>query len=608
MSDFFASFHFIRPLWLLGFLPVLWLIFQQSSQSTASAWSKVIDKNLLPFLIKQDSKKSTNLFLHRLCFSVFLLLVVLSLSGPTYKKMAQYSNLMSQPIIVLLELSENMLSADLSPNRLQRAKFKLLDLLKNLEGQISLIAFAGDAHVVAPPTKDYKTITELLKDLAPNVMPIKGVNFTKAIEKAKEISDSVGSSKVLSVTSSNFEESSEKIIALIKKSKLEILFWTFASANGAPVIDSEGRFGKASNEAVLISKLDEEKLKAIAKATTASYLSFTHDEKDIERIISFAKQSDVHQTADGVQYDEWLDLGPYVLFIALIPFLVLFFSNNILFCLLLLCFLPKKVDAFNFKNFFLRKDQIAYDLLQNNQPKEAIDLFSDPESKGVSYYKANDFENAALELEKSTTSDGKYNLGNAYAKLGKIDQAIKAYDEALHMDPKNEDAKFNKELLEKLKEQQKQNEENQQNQDKQENQDKKEQEQKKNDSEQQKQQQQEKDEQKQQENAAKNEKKDSSQSEENKEKSASQKEEQNQKQQEKNKEHAEEKKQEQSKSSADDKQPKNDEKKEAYSTKENEVKTKEQQKMDYYLEKINQDKTSYFKRKFRYESSMENRK
>ena len=84
----------------------------------------------------------------------------------------------------------------------------------------------------------------------------------------------------------------------------------------------------------------------------------------------------------------------------------------------------------------------------------AAALFENPEWKATANYRGEKFEDAASQYGGIDTADSKYNLGNAFAKQNLLDEAIEAYDQALAADPDNEDAKFNKALIEQLQQQQ----------------------------------------------------------------------------------------------------------------------------------------------------------
>ncbi|MEC8941028.1 MAG: VWA domain-containing protein, partial [SAR324 cluster bacterium] len=169
-----SEFHFLRPLWLLA-IPLVWLlVFRLLGKwwSTAN-WERIVEPHLLQFLAITPAKQKASLLPWIMCFAGTLLL--LSLAGPVWEKVPQPLLQKSQARVLVLDLSFSMLATDIKPTRLDRARFKLEDLLKRfVEGDTALIAYAGEAFVISPLTHDPATIAALLPGLHPNIMPVPG--------------------------------------------------------------------------------------------------------------------------------------------------------------------------------------------------------------------------------------------------------------------------------------------------------------------------------------------------------------------------------------------------------------------------------------------------
>jgi Ca-activated chloride channel family protein len=105
-------------------------------------------------------------------------------------------------------------------------------------------------------------------------------------------------------------------------------------------------------------------------------------------------------------------------------------------------------------SLWLNANQRAEKLLSHGDATGAAKSYQDPRHKAYAELKAGDFAKAAQGFSRFDDSDGNYNRGNALARSGKLQDAIKAYDAALAHDPKNKDAKHNRDLLEKLMQQQ----------------------------------------------------------------------------------------------------------------------------------------------------------
>ena len=103
-----------------------------------------------------------------------------------------------------------------------------------------------------------------------------------------------------------------------------------------------------------------------------------------------------------------------------------------------------------------RPDQQAARALHEGDAAKAAKLFQDPAWKGSAQYKSGDFKGAIESLKQADDLDSLYNMGNALARAGNYEEAVGVYDKVLKQDPDNEDARYNKELLEKELEKQQQ--------------------------------------------------------------------------------------------------------------------------------------------------------
>ncbi len=187
-----AHFHFLRPWWLLMFIPLIGLatiLWRQ--KPSLRAWSEVCDPHLLEHLMHKKGQKQRISALA--CLLLSLLFMILSIAGPAWYKLPVRTYKPIQPRVIILDMSDNMLATDLSPDRLSRAKFKLHDLFEHKDiGQFGLIAFTSEPFVVSPLTDDGKTISSLLSSLTPDIMPVKGQNLDSALKEASHLIQEAG--------------------------------------------------------------------------------------------------------------------------------------------------------------------------------------------------------------------------------------------------------------------------------------------------------------------------------------------------------------------------------------------------------------------------------
>lgn len=173
MIEMLAPFHFERPLWLLTLLPAaaIWLIERRASDATLQ-WRRVIDPALLAHLIVGDDRPSRIGPVDWL-FGGWVVAAV-AVAGPAWQREPSPFADQKPPVAVVIKVAESMLTQDLAPTRLDRARQKLADILAVREGaSTALVAYSGSSHLVVPPTPDAAVILDLAKALSPDIMPKK---------------------------------------------------------------------------------------------------------------------------------------------------------------------------------------------------------------------------------------------------------------------------------------------------------------------------------------------------------------------------------------------------------------------------------------------------
>lgn len=184
MMDALATFHFQRPLWLLALLPAaaLWLIERRGSDATQQ-WRGIIDPALLPYLLVGADRH------RRIAPSDWLFLAWIvataAVAGPAWQREPSPFAQAKPAVAVVLKVTPSMLTEDLAPTRLDRARQKLADITAAREGaSTALIAYAGSAHLVLPATPDSGVVLDLAKALSPRIMPKEGEDLAGALALA----------------------------------------------------------------------------------------------------------------------------------------------------------------------------------------------------------------------------------------------------------------------------------------------------------------------------------------------------------------------------------------------------------------------------------------
>ena len=474
--ELIQNFHFLRPLWFLGLVPALAIIiFLNRKNRSAGGWESIIDAKLLPILLQGDnqSKRLADKWLPAALFIAWAV-SCLSLAGPSWQQLPQPVHKQVNALVVILDLSPSMLAEDVTPSRLVRARYKLIDILsRRNEGVVGLVVYAGDAHTVSPLTEDSNTIISIVPVLSPSLLPEYGSNIEDAAATAVDLAIAGGYQRanILLITDGIDNSALQNVNQILSQQgdfRLSIL--GVGSADGAPIPTGAGGFAKNSNGNVVIAKLNSNRLRALAANNEGLYRTISADDRDVDALLDYV---DI-QLLDGDtrevdrQFDLWDDQG-FWLILLLLPLLILCFRKG---AIVILVFLPMSfnspsVGAFEWQDLWKTPDQQGAELLESGDAEAAQAIFDDPRWRGSAAYKANDYAQAVSDFAQDSSATGHYNRGNALARAGQLEQAIDAYDDALTIAPEMEDASANKALIEQLKKNQDQQNQDQQNQDQQ---------------------------------------------------------------------------------------------------------------------------------------------
>lgn len=451
------NFHFLRPYWLLAFIPLLAVtLFIKRKLKAQSGWQSVLANHLYQHLIS-DKKIGRNLPPMNLLLVAWLL-TCLALAGPTWERLPQPVYQVNQGKVIVMDMSLSMRSTDIAPNRLSRAKFKAIDLLNKVsEGEVGLVAYAGDAFVISPLTADVQNLTALIPSLSPEIMPTSGSEPIYAMEEAFALLNNAGYKKgdIYLITDGIELSEVAPLRKMLSATDFNLRVMGVGTEQGSPIKLPSGEFLKDNNGAVVIPKLPVANLTALAQGS-GRYITIQADDKDIEFLSEptlLYEQAEETQEEDSFG-DQWKEMGPYLLLL-LLPIAAYSFRRGVLTVglLILLPLYQQPAHANWWQDMWQRKDQQGMQAFNKEDFTTAAERFEDPLWRGSSHYRNGNFEQAASEFAQFDTSESNYNLGNALAKQQEFASAIAAYERALELDPNNEDAATNKKLLEDLMQQ-----------------------------------------------------------------------------------------------------------------------------------------------------------
>lgn len=462
--------HFMRPEWLWLLVPaviVALLLWQQRGQR--GSWQTVIAPELLQHLVGESSGSRSFNFLPVILLG--WIMAAVAASGPSWQKIPQPIHQKQDALVILLDLSYSMKSGDLSPSRQDRARQKLLDLLKiRREGQTGLIAYAGDAHIVTPLTDDILTIANLLPALHPDMMPVPGSNPASAVAQGLDLLHSAGiaEGRLLLVTDEVTASDNSEIARLLRRSAAQLSIMGVGTGTGAPIPLTRGGFLKDGSGDIVMPGLQESSLRDLASKTSGRYRRMQVDDGDLNYLLAENPLATSEQTlALNRTADTWEDQG-YLFVLPLLVLVLGLFRRGWLPCLLPIVLAagigmqPQSAQALGWDDLWLTPDQQGQRALQAGDAEGAAELFEDSRWAGTAAYRGEDYETSSEYFSQDDSADGWYNRGNALIREGKLDDAIDAYKESLALQPDQDDAEENLKLAEDLKEQQEEQEQQQQ--------------------------------------------------------------------------------------------------------------------------------------------------
>lgn len=491
-----STLSLLRPWWLLLLLPLalLWWWSRRHGGVRADAWRTAVDAHLLPHLLIHGAEvRSRSARWVRWLLPLLVSLAVLALAGPSWRTLPVPLEQTEAPLVLAVDLSSSIRTADLKPSRLAQVRAKLRQLIAGREGgQLGLVVFADDAYSAAPITRDAHTLDNMLDALAPEVMPADGHRPDRAIASAADLLAKAGfqGGEILLLT--DHADARAKTAAEQARARgFRVSALGLGTAAGAPLASARG-FVTDANGQVRLARLDAPALTALATAGGGRYATLASDASDLQALgVLSANGSGVLRRGSEAGLDVQLSrsddgylLLPAVLLLgalawwrrgdrllALWPALALTLGAAIG---------PERALAQPaatpavapptaettplplWQRWWQRQDQQARAALEAGDATRARALATDAPTRGAAAFQASDFAAAAQAFDDPDDAEALYNRGTALARAGDYEEALKALDAALVKDPQAEDAAFNRQAILDFLERQKQQQQQQQ--------------------------------------------------------------------------------------------------------------------------------------------------
>ncbi|MFT4940569.1 MAG: Ca-activated chloride channel family protein [Paraglaciecola sp.] len=460
------DFHFLRAEWLLALLPLLILIYAvRHLHKQQSGWQSVLAGHLYQHIITTKGAKKSKPPLNLLALG--WVITVIALAGPTWERLPQPVYQLNTGKVVLIDMSLSMRATDIKPDRLSRAKYKAIDLVNEItEGETGLVVYAGDAFTISPLTSDAQNLTLLIPSLTPEIMPVAGSEPFLGMQTAISLLTNAGykQGEIFWITDGVENNQLTELSELLNSSPFRLSILAVGTEEGAPIQMVGGDLMKDTNGAIVVPQLTVNNLKLLAKKGNGRYVTLQANDDDVRYLVDqtllereYSEEKNANEEADNFG-DKWREMGPFLVLL-LLPLAAYSFRRGILAVIMIGFILPgysPSAYADWQENLWKTPDQQGMQAYKQNEYDTAASKFDDPLWQGTALYKNQNFEASLMAFQQSDSIEALYNQGNALAQLGKLDEAIAAYQRVLEKDLGHQDAKANKELLEQLKQQQEQ--------------------------------------------------------------------------------------------------------------------------------------------------------
>ncbi|WP_103068951.1 vWA domain-containing protein [Aquimarina sediminis] len=313
--------------WLLLGIPVLILLFLG-----ALIWQKTTQKKFAEsVLLKKLSpdKSSFKSILKIIVISLALACLVMALVNPKVGTKLETVKREGVDVVFAIDVSKSMLAEDIAPNRLEKSKQLVTQIINNLASdRIGIIAYAGSAFPQLPITTDYASGKMFLQSMNTEMLSSQGTAIYEAIELAKTYyNDEEQTNRVLFIVSDgeDHEGNVNTIAEEASKEGIKIFTIGVGSEKGGPIpIKRNGivqSYKKNSQGATVITKLNTTTLQEIANEANGIYIDGRNTNSVVEEVTSVLqnmdkKEFEAKQFADFKDQFQWfLGVGLLLLFL-----------------------------------------------------------------------------------------------------------------------------------------------------------------------------------------------------------------------------------------------------------------------------------------------------
>jgi Ca-activated chloride channel family protein len=493
--------EFTNPQWLNGLFLVPLIIFAMlyGARRRRGALLSFVGPDLsTPLAPGRSWRKSALKALLKLCGYVLL---ILALAGPRFGTHLVKVEREGIDLVIALDVSLSMMAEDMKPNRLERAKQEIADLVHGLSGdRVGLVAFAGDAFVLCPLTVDYNAALMFARTAGVDIVSEPGTAIDKAIRKSAAMFDeTTKSDKVVILVTDGESHQGKPITAAEEADRQGVRIYSIGIGNPAgeliPLRGTDGAiegYKKDTSGETILTRLDETTLRRVAEVSGGQYLPATREGLELQ--VLYREISGMEKRLISGEFQE-RKRARFPLFLAFAFGLLLLeavlttrgpagrqrmarliHTGAASVTAVLMLLLPDPAFAKGIDGGKVKSGNQYYDAGEYTKAlylyREALIDSLDPsdKAKGVAYNQGNalhmlkKYPEALRKYHESFSEDSVlagrmlYNRGNTLLELGRLEDAVESYVQSLRFLPDDVDVRHNLEVaLRRLEESELQN-------------------------------------------------------------------------------------------------------------------------------------------------------
>lgn len=478
-------FRFEEPayLYLLILVPLLLALYLYSNRHRRKAIRTFGDPDLMAHLMPEVSKHRPDVKFALLLIAVALFAVLLA--RPQFGSRLETVKRQGVEVVIALDISNSMLAQDIQPNRLEKAKRLVSQLVDRMEDdKVGLIVFAGDAFTQLPITADYISAKMFLESISPSMINRQGTAIGDALNlalKSFTSQENVGKTIILITDGENHEAGVDEAMEQACDKGIQVNVLGIGSIEGSPIPADEGNdYRRDEDGQIVITRLNEDMCKQLAQQGNGVYVHVDNTntaQRAIQDAIDKLAKADV-ETQVYTDFDEQFQAVAWLILLLLAAEMAIMEKKNPLLrnvhlftrrtatvaVLLLVAGITASAQKSERDNLRRGNQQYRDSAYVDAEVSYRKALEANPQSTAAHYNLGNSmlFQNKAQEAmseyevaAKTETNRSKlaqihHNAGVVWQSAKEYARAIEFYKEALRNNPKDNETRYNLALCQKL--------------------------------------------------------------------------------------------------------------------------------------------------------------